>query len=268
MNPSTAELPSALERLEEIEARARDKRLAVFLDYDGTLTPIVDRPELAVLSEQTRDTVRRLAGCLRVAVISGRDLRDVRRLVGIDNIFYAGSHGFEIEGPQGWRLESPEGAELLPVLDEVEGELQQRLRAIPGALVERKKFSVAAHYRLVEPGSLQAVEDAVAQAAGRHPELRRSAGKKVHELQPAIDWNKGKALLWLLEVLELDAADVLPLYLGDDITDEDAFEVMRGAGVGIVIRDEPRPTAAAYGLDNPDEVRRFLESVGALVERA
>ena len=268
MNTSTADLPSALERLEEIRTRARDKRLAVFLDYDGTLTPIVDRPELAVLSEQTRDTVRRLAGCLMVAVISGRDLRDVRRLVGIDSIFYAGSHGFEIEGPQGWGMESRQGAELLPVLDVVEGELREHLRAIPGALVERKKFSVAVHYRLVEPGSLQAVEDAVAQTAGLHRELRRSAGKKVHELLPGIDWHKGKALLWLLEVLELDAADVLPLYLGDDITDEDAFDVLRGAGIGIVVRDEPRPTSAAYGLDSPDEVRRFLEAVRALVERA
>ena len=264
MIASTTDLPSALDRLEEITARARHKRLAVFLDYDGTLTPIVDRPDLAILSEETRNTVRELARRSTVAVISGRDLQDVRRLVGIDNIFYAGSHGFQIEGPEGWHPDLQPGAESLGVLDEAERELRELLHDISGVLVERKQFSIAVHYRLVEEGSLKAVEDAVARVAERRPELRRAAGKKVHELQPRVDWHKGRALLWLLEALDLDKPEILPLYVGDDITDEDAFEVLRDRGVGIVVRDEPRPTAAAYALDNPEQVRSFLEAVGSM----
>ena len=83
----------------------------------------------------------------------------------------------------------------------------------------------------------------------------------VHELRPALDWDKGKALLWLLEVLHLDPTKAFPLVLGDDITDEDAFAVVRDTGVGILIRDEDRLTAARYVLDNTDEARQFLEAI-------
>lgn len=253
-----ADLPLAFDRLDEIRTRARGKRPAVFLDYDGTLTPIVARPELALLSEQARNTLREVAAKTTIAVISGRDLIDVRRLVAIDGIFYAGSHGFEIEGPGGWRLNSQNADEFLPRLDAAEAELRSRLSAIPGALVERKKFSLATHYRLVAPPDVAAVERAVAETASLYPGLRRAEGKKVHELLPALDWNKGKAVLWLLEALDLKRPDVIPFFIGDDITDEDAFSALRGIGIGILVRDAPRPTAAEYALDSPDQAPDFL----------
>nr|NIP73230.1 trehalose-phosphatase [Gammaproteobacteria bacterium]NIR30345.1 trehalose-phosphatase [Gammaproteobacteria bacterium]NIR98189.1 trehalose-phosphatase [Gammaproteobacteria bacterium]NIT63856.1 trehalose-phosphatase [Gammaproteobacteria bacterium]NIV20860.1 trehalose-phosphatase [Gammaproteobacteria bacterium] len=104
MSEQPRALPSALERLDEIAERMRDKRPCLFLDYDGTLTPIVARPELAVLSEALRDTLRRLARRAMVAVISGRDLQDVRERVGLSELYYAGSHGFDIAGPAGRRI--------------------------------------------------------------------------------------------------------------------------------------------------------------------
>jgi trehalose 6-phosphate phosphatase len=262
--PGPRGLPAALEHFEAIGRRARGRRLAVFLDYDGTLTPIVQRPELAVLSEAMRRTVGELAAQCTVAVISGRDLADVRRLVGIDSIYYAGSHGFDIAGPKARHLEYERGTDFLPALERAEKILRARLEKIPGALVERKKFSVAAHYREVPEEKAAAVEEAVDQAVAAEGKLRKSAGKKVFEVQPHVDWHKGKALVWLLRALELDSPDVLPFYIGDDITDEDAFRVLDRRGIPIVVTDVSRPSAAQFSLRDPDEVREFLQRLTPL----
>ena len=257
----TEHLPSALDRLAEIRARIGTGRPAIFLDYDGTLTPIVSRPEDARLSEDTRQTLRRLAARSTVAVVSGRDLRDVQLLVGIPEIFYAGSHGFEIAGPEGRQQQFEQGGNFLPVLDQAQAELEERLRPVRGGHVERKRFSVAAHYRNVAPAERGKVEAAVQETLARHPRLRLSPGKMVFDLQPAIDWNKGKALLWLLDALATDPCQTVPLYLADDLPDEDAFRVLRDRGIGIVVREGSRPTAACYALEDPSEVRRFLDAL-------
>jgi len=254
-------LPSALGKTDQIIARAEGKRLAVFLDYDGTLTPIVETPEQAVLSDAMRNALENLADAYPVAVISGRDLPDVKKLVGLDDIYYAGSHGFDIAGPQGRRWEAGKAEGCLPALDLAENELRERLSRIPGALVERKKFSIAVHYRKVDPERVEAVERAVSDVQQSHQELRKSYGKKVYELQPGIEWDKGKALVWLLEELDLDISRVMPIYLGDDVTDEDAFKALRGKGVGIVVTERARSTAAEYYLRSPEEVREFLRTL-------
>jgi len=259
---STADLPSALEHVGEILA-SRTQRVAVFLDYDGTLTPIVAHPEDAVLSRQMREIVRQLARVSPVAVISGRGLADVRDRVGLEEIIYAGSHGYEIVGPRGLHLENPEAQKCLPALERAEAELQPQVSAIPGAQIERKKYSIAIHFRNVSQEQVGAVERAVNTVAAQHSHLRKGHGKKVLELQPDLDWHKGRAVEWLLEVLGLNKGEALPLYLGDDLTDEDAFEVLRDRGVGIVVRDEPRPTAARYALENTAEVGSFLGMLAA-----
>jgi len=254
---NTAELPSALTHVDEI-LTARVRPIAVFLDYDGTLTPIVARPEEAVLQGQMRNNLHRLARACPVAIVSGRDLPDVRARVGLEEVIYAGSHGFDIAGPGGLRHENPAAQSCLPLLDQAEPELRAKCAAIPGAQIERKKYSIAIHYRNVPENRVPEIEVLVNEVAGQHPNLRRRSGKKVFELQPDIDWHKGRAVLWLLEVMKLDDPDVLPLYIGDDQTDEDAFEALSHRGVGIVVRDEARPTAACYALANPAEVSSFL----------
>jgi len=110
----------------------------------------------------------------------------------------------------------------------------------------------------VDPAKVEWVEAIVDEVAAGHPELRKSYGKKIFEIQPQMDWHKGKALLSLLRTLKLDRQDVLPIYIGDDVTDEDAFRALKGRGIGIVVWDKPYETAAAYSLKNPDEVREFL----------
>src|SRR5437764_4544111 len=177
-------IPSALDRLDQIIAPARGKRFAVFLDYDGTLTPIVAHPQDAWLSDSMRQVLRKLAARVPVAILSGRDLDDVRRRVDLDGIVYSGSHGFDIAGPGG--LCRQLGAEYLSILDTSEKELRQALDEIPGAQLERKRFSVAAHYRNVNENDVLMLARAVEAVAARHPELRRINGKRVYELLPDI----------------------------------------------------------------------------------
>ena len=253
--------PSALDRLDQIAAAMNGRRLAMFLDYDGTLTPIVRRPERAVLSNSIREILRMLVANMPVAILSGRDLEDVRRRVDVEGILYAGSHGFDIAGPRGLRKQV--ATDFLPILDAVEKELKQKLADIHGALLERKRFSIAAHYREVTDESLPQLEQAVNETAAHHRELRKMASKKVHELQPNIDWDKGKAVLWLLEVMGSESREIFPIYIGDDLTDEDVFRAIKQRGVGIVVSEQPRPTAARYALKNPTEVERFLRQIAA-----
>ena len=250
-------IPSALAHVQDIARSGH--RLAVFLDYDGTVTPIVSHPEDAWLSESMRETLRSLTARVPVAILSGRDLDDVRGRVLVDGIVYAGSHGFDIAGAGGLRKEL--GAAYLPVLDEAEAQLREALEEIPGAQLERKHFSVAAHYRNVNQNDAFRVGLAVDAVAAKHRQLRRMDGKKVYELLPDIDWNKGKAMLWLLETLALDGRNALPIYIGDDRTDEDAFSAVGQRGIAIVVTDQPQVTAANYTLRNPEEVERFLQKI-------
>lgn len=252
--------PSALEHVQEIAGGSG--RAAVFLDYDGTLTPIVSQPEDAWLSDSMRQTLRELAARAPVvAILSGRDLDDVRRRVNIDSIVYAGSHGFDIAGPRGLRRQM--ATEFLPTLDLAEKELHAALDGISGARVERKRFSIAAHYRNVNENDLAKIEQAVGEVATRHRKLRRINGKKVYELLPDVAWDKGKAVLWLLETLGLERGNIRSIYIGDDRTDEDAFRALEQRGIGILVSEQSQPTAARYSLRDPAEVERFLRALTA-----
>jgi len=251
-------LPLALESIPEIKVRLKNRRVALFLDYDGTLTPIVRRPEMAILSGEMRETVRRAAEKFFVAVVSGRDLEDVRNLVGIPSLCYAGSHGFDISGPKGKHLEYQKGGDIQPELKKAEKEIETRVKTVRGAHVESKKFSFAVHFREVSPEEEPKIENIIDEILSNFHDLRKSHGKKVFEIQPDLDWNKGKALLWLLEAFHLDIPDVLPIYIGDDVTDEDAFHVLEDKGIGIVVGENNRISAAQYRLNDPMEVCRFL----------
>ncbi len=261
-----SELPSALESSEAIAARLQGSRPAFFLDYDGTLTPIVSQPEDALLSADMRDVLRELAGLCTVAIVSGRDRSDVEPLVALDGLVYAGSHGFDIKGPDGLRMEHEGGRDCLSDLAEAERELNAQIGAVPGARVERKRFAIANHYRNVADADVPRVEKAVREVAARHRKLRISHGKKVLELRPDIEWDKGRAVLWLLEALQLDRSGVLPFYVGDDVTDEDAFKALADVGIGVLVGQPDYLTNATYGLRDTGEVGDFLNGMIELLK--
>lgn len=252
-------LSSALAAFDRFAAAVGQRRPAVFLDYDGTLTPIVDRPEQAVLDPALRETLATLAARYPVAVISGRDLDDVRRLVGLDGLVYAGSHGFDMVGPMGARQV---GTESLPDLDRAESVLRRRLSDVPGLRVERKRFAIAVHTRQAAPEQKAEAAAVVAAVAGTFPDLRRTGGKEVVELRPNLDWDKGRAVMAVMAALGLDSESSVPIYIGDDVTDEDALRAVRDRGIGILVTDAPSPaTLARFTLANPGEVRAFLEAL-------
>jgi alpha,alpha-trehalase len=258
-------LPHALDDLTELAERLGDRRPAVFLDYDGTLTPIVDDPAAALLPEPTRRAVRRLAKLCPVAIVSGRDRADVANLLDVDDMVVAGSHGFDITGP-GWQHEYEPGAEARPALEAAADLLDAEVGSIPGAAVERKRYAIAVHFRRVDEDRVPEIDAAVQRAIEANPGLRRTTGKMIFELRPDLDWNKGTALTFLLDHLHLDQPDVLPIYVGDDDTDEDALQAIHHGGLGVIVGDEDRSTAAHLRLDNPGETMAFLNRLADLLE--
>ncbi|MCA1791898.1 MAG: trehalose-phosphatase, partial [Thioalkalivibrio sp.] len=264
---SLANLPSAFDRESGAFARLKNRRPAVFLDYDGTLTPIVEDHTKAFLADDMRATVAALARRCTVVIVSGRDLARLRELIALDSVWLAGSHGFEIAAPEGVIQGLEKGERFLPDLDELEVTLEDRLSGIDGYSLERKKFSIAVHYRGVASADVDRLKSVVDEALAEYPDLRLGHGKKVVEIGPDIDWNKGRAAHWILCELTADGAEMVPIYVGDDITDEDAFQALAGQGVGIAVRhEETRSTAADCAVDDTLGVKRLLQSLTGILE--
>ncbi|XP_073102072.1 probable trehalose-phosphate phosphatase F isoform X2 [Elaeis guineensis] len=276
--------PSALTSLEEITSRAKGKKIALFLDYDGTLSPIVDNPDHAYMTSAMRTAVKGVAKCFPTAIISGRSRDKVYEFIKLTELYYAGSHGMDIMGPvresesigdhpncirstdkQGKEVNLFQPAsEFLPLIDEVFCSLVDNTKDIKGAKVENNKFCVSVHYRLVDEKSWFLVAQRVHELLKDYPRLRLTHGRKVLEIRPVIDWNKGKAVEFLLESLGLSGTDdVFPIYVGDDRTDEDAFKVLRerDCGHGILVSSVPKDSNAFYSLRDPSEVMEFLNSL-------
>ncbi len=203
--------------------------------------------------------VKQLASLCTVAIVSGRDRLDVEQRVGLPQLIYAGSHGFDISGPKGLSMQHPLAAAYLPDLYHAQKMLIRRLEGIEGVQVERKKYALAIHYRNVPEDKTGYVKEVVHEISNAMEKLKISTGKKVLELRPAIDWHKGKAVGWIMEALQLDLAKAVPIYLGDDITDEDAFRSLKETGVGILVGDHGEPTDAIYRLEDLSQVEQLLE---------
>jgi alpha,alpha-trehalase len=252
------DLPSALEGVEAIAGCIGDREAAFFLDFDGTLAPIVEHPDAAALPPETRKLLAEIASRRGVAIVSGRDLEDVRDRVALEDVYYAGSHGFCLSGPRGFRREHGEARSFLPALDRAEKQLAGAFSSEAAIQVERKRYAVAVHYRRAPDGIAAEVRRTTEEVERRCNGLRIGEGRKVLELRPAIDWDKGTALGWLLEALGLEAWRVFPVYIGDDVTDEDAFRAVEESGLAVVVCGRSGSTRASYALADPVAVREFL----------
>ena len=263
-SPPDPALPSAFEALPAIAASVRDRagRAAVFLDYDGTLTPIVERPGDAVLAPDTRRAIERLAALADVAIVSGRGLDDLLARAEVPGIAYAGSHGLEVRGVDGRRTLHGDAEGYAADVAAIVAALDREVRALDGVIIEEKRASVAVHYRLAPRALVPAIRDAVEAIAAALPRMRVLPGHEVLELRPVTAWDKGAVVELLIAALPAPPGPTI--FIGDDVTDEDAFRAVSPAvtpgGIGIVV-GPPRPTSARFALRDPAEVRAWLEAL-------
>ena len=255
-----SELPNALASYGQLIGITSARESMLFLDYDGTLSPIVSDPAAARLVDGAAEALRLVSTVCPVAILSGRDLADVQDRVGIPGIWYAGSHGFELTGPDGTHHQNDAAAVFVPILEKAAGKLTHGLDHVPGVRVEHKRFAVAVHFREVQPDLVGEIVSAAHQV-GAQSGLRVTNGRMLVELRPDLDWDKGTTLAWIRDRIDTSRS-LMPIYIGDDLTDEDAFDAVRFDGVGIVVghdEDGDRKTAAHFTLQNPDQVREFIE---------
>ncbi|XP_073029174.1 probable trehalose-phosphate phosphatase D isoform X2 [Primulina eburnea] len=261
--------PSALTMFDEIMNASKGKQIVVFLDYDGTLSPIVEDPDRAFMTNEMREAVKGVAKFFPTAIVSGRSRAKVSSFVRLSELYYAGSHGMDIRGPTKGDKQRRENRtvicqparEFLSTINEVYKTLIEKIKHIPGAKVENNKFCLSVHYRCVEEKNWGELGDQVKSIMKGYQQLRLTQGRKVIEIRPTIKWDKGNALEFLLESLGYaESNDIFPIYIGDDRTDEDAFKVLRrkGQGLGILVSKAPKETYASYSLKEPSEVMDFL----------
>lgn len=236
------------------------RRLALFLDFDGTLAPIVRHPSLATLSEDMKAALGRCAerNDTDITIVSGRALPEVQRLVDIPRVAYAGNHGLEISGPNlpAWR--HPDLGYFETRLRALAVEL--RALCIPGAWIEEKGASITFHFREADPALAEALATTAREVIGRAGFQAYDAHQAV-EGRPPVGWDKGRAVLHILRERygPTWSADIVPLYIGDDRTDEDAFRVLSGLGPTFRVGSPETPTAASHPLPNVESVRALIE---------
>ena len=245
---------------------ANVSRVLLLFDYDGTLTPIVARPEIATLSDETRRSLSDLAAMDRfvVGVVSGRGLADLEALVAVPGLVYAGNHGLEMAG-RGMDFLHPDVTNFEPSLAELAQLLERELAEVPGILVDNKRLTLTVHFRSTPESYVALVDSKVVAAAAPYVDagqMKITRGKKVVEVRPNLDWGKGKAI----EKIREECGDSpLPMFFGDDQTDEDGFASVQDAGGFAVyvgpLRDR---TLALHHVDSPAEVGQVLALLAEL----
>ena len=249
------------------------KHILLLADYDGTLTAIAGRPELAVLLEDMGKILRNLVKHhgITVAIISGRALSDLKNMVRINGVVYAGNHGLEIEGP-GLNFIYPVTAEFQSFFDIIHRMLVKTLSKIRGVIIENKGLTLSVHYRQVDDGNVEEVKSTFNHIVGGAEvmgKVKITEGKKVLEVRPVVDWNKGKAIQLIMSEYTKSNKSIIPVYLGDDQTDEDAFSEIGKYqnGISVFVGNEEVKTTARYYLNSTCEVAQFLTKLLEIKER-
>jgi trehalose 6-phosphate phosphatase len=257
----------ALPLTASVARRLSGRPFLMFLDVDGTLAPIAERPEYAIVPPTTQRIVSELtkSAHTHVVIISGRSARDARRLIGVPEVWVIGNHGIEVARPNAEPTVRHDIAPFERAIADAVEECNRIADSAPGVIVEDKRWTLSVHHRLADPAIVPAVSSHVAQVAQRLG-LRVTVGKEVLEMRPPVEVSKGTAAVELSR--ELGAlADTASLFCaGDDRTDEDAFVDLRIAQplavtVRVASSDAPATTAAEFEVGDTDEMRTLLEIV-------
>jgi len=293
LEQSGPQLPRGLATITELKKSINDgrKTVAMFLDYDGTLTPIVSRPEDARITPEMIEVVNKVAEKYPTSIVTGRNMNTIKEFLAdcLGRVNIAASHGFHIGiAPTSnngrveisianngvFVTEKTVGDEYLPSLKLAYDEISNEALKYKGSFVENNGFSISVHYRNLEPAEssqkdadkIEKYIDELLKTPGLNQKLRKTLGKKVFEIRPHLEWNKGKAVQFLLNelvgALEVGRDDIVTVYIGDDVTDEDAFAVLSSENdFTYLVSANGRPTKAKYGLKDPEDVQAFLKSL-------
>lgn len=231
--------------------------LVLCTDFDGTLAPIEKDPDAPEIVPENRELLESLrdAADTRIAVVSGRALADVRERVGIEGIAYAGNHGLELRR-EGSTAVHPIAAKHRGRIGRICSALESDLSAVEGATVEDKSVTATVHYRETPDGRVERVREIVRTVVSRFGDgrIRLTDGKEIIELRPAVRWHKGMAV----SLLSADYEGWLPIYIGDDTTDESAFRAVED---GLAIYVGEGDTAAHYRIPTQSGVATFLSAL-------
>lgn len=239
--------------------------LLLFLDYDGTLTPIMNSPEKAILSDDIREILRELKDNekIEVCIVSVRGLQEIKNLVRTPGIIYVGNHGFEADGIS-YEIPELNREKSRTLINGICCELEQKLRGIKGAFVENKGLTASVHYRQAKKEKISLIKERVSEIMSSYiSDLKLTKGKKVLEISPNVKWDKGKVVSHIYEERSEKHQNekITPVYIGDDKTDEDAFKVLEGEGVTILVSDKKKETKARYRLENTKSVENLLRNI-------
>jgi trehalose-phosphatase len=249
---------------EETKKTITGKNIFLFLDYDGTLSSIADHPDKAFLSDEVKDILHKVIRNPRfkVAVISGRSLRDIKNRVHIGGITYSGNHGLEINSPT-FKFKNNISSSYKKLLSKIKKELRKAFKDFKGVLIQDKKLTLSVHYRLADKKNILRITRIFHKMIAGYlneKKIKIIKGKMVLEIAPPIKWNKGLAVSWILNRPEFSKNNFFPLYFGDDTTDEDAFRLLKDRGITVFV-GRPTKSSAQFYLNNVSEVIQFIEQL-------
>ncbi len=243
----------------------RAEHILLLSDFDGTLSPIAKKPELATLPELTKTRLQELTQIprLTLGVISGRNIKDLQQKTGINDIIYTGNHGLQIESP-GIHFVHPIAETAAEILSGMSDDMKLFFSENEGILVENKGLTLSLHYRLADETQIEEITrifNSITAPFVSSGKIKITSGKKVYEVRPAVDWDKGKAIEYIVQKLGFKSKPLV-LYMGDDVTDYAAFRATNKlAGISIYVGQENINIPARYFLYSPEEVSFFLEKL-------
>lgn len=233
----------------------KSQRVNLMIDFDGTLSPIVSHPQQAALPLETKETLGKLATNEKVsiAVISGRDLKNLKSRINLPGIEYFGNYGLEYEDSDGI-IGFDKSDKFIDSIRKFIDEIHPKLKRFAGVVLENKKYTLSIHYRNMAKQFLPQLKKEISNTLSVHPKLRLAEGKKVFEIFAKDFQPKGKIVEKLINVNK----NHLPIYIGDDTSDEEAFRVVRKGGLSVRVGREAG-SAAEYFLNDQGEVEKLLK---------
>jgi len=250
------------DNISEIKMRIEKKGGAVLLlDFDGVLSAIAKTPDEAFISNENIELVKKCVELFPVAVITGRTLEDIKKKMDIKDLFYIASHGLEWEEEGKYHVK-PIPKETIAAINSAKERIRPLVSRYPGMILEDKSFMFALHYRIMKPELIDAfIKEAtsILEPIVEQNNLRLDHNMKTFELRPDINWDKGDSAIFAEKYFNKKVGGkFIPIYIGDSLTDEDAFKAIREHGITIRI-GENKESAAEWYMEDQREVALFLK---------